>query len=82
MPVYQFHRFPEPGDTEPLEHSFFSDAAAIRFAIGPEFPDGCDVWQGQRYVGGFHGASAGPAGLDSTAPASQTSAAVGAGSEG
>ena len=64
MPAYQFHRFPGAGEADPVEHSFFSDAAAIRFAIGPGWPDGCDVWQGLRYVGRFHGARANPADLE------------------
>ena len=72
MPRYHLYRLPEAGDAAPVEDSFFSDAAAIRRAIGPAFPYGCDVWQGQRYVGRFHGAAAGPAGLDSTPTASQT----------
>ncbi len=61
MPRYHFHRLPEAGgDTHPVERAHFSDAAAMRHAIGPDFPDGCDLWQGERYVGRFHAAAAGP----------------------
>lgn len=55
MPKYQFHRLPEGGqDPEPLEMTLFDDTAAMRRAIGDEFPDGCDLWQGERFVGRFH----------------------------
>ena len=77
MPAYQFHRLPEDHDAKPVEHRFFSDAAAIRCAMGPTFPDGCDLWQGLRFVGRFHRASGHPAHLDSTASASQTATVAG-----
>ena len=58
MPKYQFHRLPEGGqDTAPLEQILFDDSAAMRRAMGVDFPDGCDVWQGPRFVGRFHRAS-------------------------
>ena len=53
MPVYSFYRLLEP-DAEPLQHMFFADDAAARYALGPHFPDGIDLWQGQRFVGRFH----------------------------
>jgi hypothetical protein len=53
MPVYQFHALPDQGAT-PLKVVLFSDAAAGRIALGPQFPEGCDVYQGARYVGRFH----------------------------
>ncbi len=58
MPKYQFHRLPEVGkDAEPIEQVLFDDTAALRRAIGAEFPDGCDVWQDSRFVGRFHRAA-------------------------
>jgi hypothetical protein len=59
MPKYQFHRLPEGGgDLHPIERVLFNDTAAMRRAMGDEFPDGCDVWQGPRFVGRFHRAMA------------------------
>ena len=46
-------------DTPDVEKVLFDDTAAVRRAIGEEFPDGCDVWQAERFVGRFHRA-AGP----------------------
>jgi hypothetical protein len=59
MPKYQFHRLPEgAGDLRPVEVVLFDDVAAMRRAMGEAFPDGCDVWQAQRFVGRFHRAVA------------------------
>jgi hypothetical protein len=53
MPVYHFH--PLTGrDEGAIKVVLFSDAAAGRLALGVQFPDGCDVWQGTRFVGQFH----------------------------
>lgn len=69
MPAYQFHRLAGAGvEPEPFEEVFFSDTAAIRHAIGPVFPEGCDVWQAMRYVGRFHAAT------DRIAPAAELAA--------
>jgi hypothetical protein len=58
MPKYQLHRLPEGGgDLHPVEMVLFNDTAAMRRAMTDEFPDGCDVWQGQRFVGRFHRAA-------------------------
>ena len=54
MPAYQIHRLIPGGDPTPHTKVFFSDAAAIRFAMGALFQDGCDLWQGARYVGRVH----------------------------
>lgn len=35
-----------------------SDVRAIRYAITGEFPHGCELWEGFRFVGRFHGAVA------------------------
>jgi hypothetical protein len=53
MPLYRFHPLSDP-DAEPVKVVLFGDAAAGRFALGAQFPSGCDVWQGDRYVGRFH----------------------------
>ena len=55
MPAYQLHRLTHPaGDPEPIIAVFFADAAAMRFAMGSRFPEGCDVWEGARFVGRVH----------------------------
>ena len=60
MPAYQLHRLSHPGgDPEPTSKMFHGDEAAMRFAMRDDFADGCDVWQGQRYVGRVHRAAAG-----------------------
>ena len=59
MPVYHFHTLPERGDA-PVKVVLFSDAAAGRVALGARFPEGCDVFQGPRYVGRFHRGVAAP----------------------
>jgi len=59
MPVYQFHALPDRGDA-PVKIVLFSDAAAGRIALGAQFPYGCDVFQGPRYVGRFHSGAATP----------------------
>ncbi|HEX3700230.1 MAG TPA: hypothetical protein VHV27_06100 [Phenylobacterium sp.] len=35
-----------------------SDTRAIRHAITAEFPHGCELWEGFRFIGRFHGAVA------------------------
>lgn len=65
MRHYQFFPFSAEGrllDAIPID--FESDACAIRQAIDPEFPNGCELWEGFRFVGRFHGAVARPAGLN------------------
>jgi hypothetical protein len=55
MPAYQFYRLAHGGvHSEPASMILFDDRAAVRRALGEEFPDGCDVWQGQRFVGRLH----------------------------
>lgn len=66
MPVYQLHRLIHPGgDPDPALELFYGDEAAIRFAMGGTFSEGCDIWQGGRYVGRVHS----PAPRDSSAAA-------------
>lgn len=54
MPAYQIHRLIPGGDPTPHTKAFFSDAAAIRFTMRSPFQEGCDLWQGARYVGRVH----------------------------
>lgn len=35
--------------------SFKTDAEAIRRALAPDFPEGCDLWEEYRLVGRFYG---------------------------
>lgn len=42
------------GDVVALD--FETDARAIRHAIDGGFPHGCELWEGFRFVGRFHGA--------------------------
>lgn len=53
MPAYLFHPLPAR-DTLPVKIVVFSDAVAGRIALSAQFPEGCDVWQGARFVGRFH----------------------------
>jgi hypothetical protein len=58
MRHYQFFPFNAEGrllDAVPLDLE--NDARAIRHAIEPEFPNGCELWEGFRFVGRFHGAA-------------------------
>jgi len=34
-----------------------TDAAAIGLALDGEFPNGCELWEGYRFLGRFHGAA-------------------------
>lgn len=59
MPAYHFHRLSFPGgDPAPRVEVFYADDAAMRWVIGGAMSGGCDVWQGQRYVGRVHGPQA------------------------
>jgi hypothetical protein len=58
MRHYQFFPFNADGrllDAIPIDLD--NDAHAIRRAIDPEFPNGCELWEGFRFVGRFHGAA-------------------------
>ena len=33
-----------------------NDARAIRLAIAGDYPHGCELWEGFRFIGRFHGA--------------------------
>jgi len=69
MRHYQFFPFSTEGrllDAIPIDMD--TDARAIRRAIDPEFPNGCELWEGFRFVGRFHGAAAKPADLTPVKP--------------
>ena len=53
VPVYHFYPL-SAQDEAPVKVVLFSDAVAGRMALGTQFPAGCDVWQGPRFVGRFH----------------------------
>jgi len=58
MPKYSF--YPSPGaarDDSPAQFVLFNDDVAMRVALSPQFPGGCEVWQGTRFVGRFHRAA-------------------------
>ena len=59
MPAYKFYDL-ATGPEEPQVTTLvlFNDLAAIRRAVAETFPLGCEVWQGQRFVGRFHRAQA------------------------
>ena len=68
MPRYQFHRLVDGrAETPPTEAVLFDDAVAMRVAIGTAFPEGCDVWQGSRFVGRFHRAAVEGAAIEGAA---------------
>ena len=53
---YLFHRLGERGGpVAQLVHTFATDADAIRRALAPDLPYGCDVWEGDRLLGRFCG---------------------------
>lgn len=61
MRRYQFFPFDFDGRLrEVMEADADSDARAIHRALEAEFPNGCELWEGLRFVGRFHGAAAGP----------------------
>ena len=54
-----YQLFPFSGDGRLLDAvtlDLDSDVRAIRRAITAEFPHGCELWEGFRFVGRFHGA--------------------------
>ena len=59
MPAYRFYRLEQAQEQVKVTTLvLFNDVAAIRRAVTKAFPQGCDVWQGQRFVGRFHRAEA------------------------
>ena len=63
MRHYQIFPFSDEGRlSDAVALDFETDARAIRHAIEGGFPNGCELWEGFRFVGRFHGAV--PARLD------------------
>jgi hypothetical protein len=59
MRHYQIFPFSADGRLlDAVALDFESDARAIRRVIDPDFPNGCELWEGFRFVGRFHGAVA------------------------
>ena len=59
MRHYQIFPFSAEGRlSEAVSLDFDSDVRAIRHVIEGGFPNGCELWEGFRFVGRFHGAVA------------------------
>jgi hypothetical protein len=59
MRHYQLFPFsPEGRLLDAVSLDLESDVRAIRRAIEGEFPNGCELWEGFRFIGRFHGAVA------------------------
>jgi hypothetical protein len=58
MRYYQFVPFSAEGRLlDAVSLDLETDARAMRRAIEPEFPNGCELWEGFRFLGRFHGAA-------------------------
>lgn len=58
MRHYQLFPFsPEGRLLDAVDLDTEDDARAIGRAIDGEFPNGCELWEGFRFVGRFHGAA-------------------------
>ena len=58
MRHYQIFAFSPDGRLlDAVALDFENDARAIRRAIDGGFPHGCELWEGFRFVGRFHGAA-------------------------
>lgn len=69
MRRYQFFRMDRQGArAEVAAEPFEDDAAAIRYALGPDFPYGCELWDGFRFLGQFYGGQAKPPASAETPP--------------
>lgn len=80
MPTYQLNQLTRDGDPgQPLTQRFFGDDAAMRYAMSAAFPDGCDIWEGPRFVGRVHRPKAASA---AQGPARRAHAAADAGETG
>jgi hypothetical protein len=59
MRHYQLFPFGSDGRlTEAVPCDLENDARAIRLAIEGDYPFGCELWEGFRFIGRFHGAAA------------------------
>lgn len=69
MRHYQFFPFSAEGRLlDAIQIDLENDAGAIRRAIDPEFRNGCELWEGFRFVGRFHGAAEKPVLLKQVQP--------------
>jgi hypothetical protein len=67
MRHYQLFPFSADGRLlDAVQRDFDNDPLAIRHAIAGGFPNGCELWEGFRFVGRFHGAT--PAEAPTPAP--------------
>ena len=58
MRHYKFYPFSREGRLlDAVEVDLENDVRAIRCAIDPDFPNGCELWEGFRFIGRFHGAA-------------------------
>jgi hypothetical protein len=59
MGQYQFFRIERGGGrSEAVSQSLPDDAEAIRLALSRDYPDGCELWDGFRFMGRFYGPDA------------------------
>jgi hypothetical protein len=59
MGQYQFFRVERGGGRgEAVSQSLPDDAEAIRRALSGDYPDGCELWDGFRFMGRFYGPDA------------------------
>jgi hypothetical protein len=57
MRHYQLFPFSDDGRLlDAVTMDLESDVRAIHRAIQGEFPNGCELWEGFRFIGRFHGA--------------------------
>ncbi|RAK60794.1 hypothetical protein DJ021_13745 [Phenylobacterium hankyongense] len=69
MRRYQFFRMDRQGArAEVAAEPFADDAAAIRYALGADFPYGSELWDGFRFLGQFYGGQSKPAPAAETPP--------------
>lgn len=59
MPQYRFYDL-NADRAENEQMKLFDDHVAIRRAISERYPQGCEIWEGERFVGRFHRASDAP----------------------
>lgn len=57
MPAYRFYDLTPADPQEMGRAAFFSDGAAVTWAMRRAGPGGVEVWQGSRFVGRLHGAN-------------------------
>jgi hypothetical protein len=57
MPSYRFYDLTPADPEEMARGAFFSDGAAVTWAMRRAGPGGIEVWQGARFVGRLHAAN-------------------------